>query len=257
MSQIPAAPNVECTDDIVGDVPGIWCRPINSATRVILYLHGGWFVSGTPHGYRNFVGHLAARADAPALIPQYRLAPEHQFPAAVEDVHDAYQGLVDRGVREITIVGDSAGGQLALELLARIVREIHGRCPSNAVLLSPVTDLSQSGATWESRDAMDLLFTKQQVRELIDLYLGDTDRALPLSSRTRDFSRFPAMRIHTGDDEVLLDDSLRLAQRASDMGVDVRLDVWEGMLHVFPSSFAQFEAADAALNEIAAFIRNS
>jgi acetyl esterase/lipase len=123
------------------------------------------------------------------------------------------------------------------------------------VLLSPVTDLSLSGITWESRDALDPLFTKEQARQLIASYLGDADPALPFSALEQDFAGFPPIRIHVGDDEVLLDDSLRLAQRAEDAGVDVRLDVWEGMIHVFPSDLATFEAANRALDEIAAFIR--
>jgi acetyl esterase/lipase/ketosteroid isomerase-like protein len=255
MLQTPAAEDIAYAADTIGGVPGIWCRPSKPTSRTVLYLHGGWFVSGSPEAYRNFVGQIAARASAPVFIAGYRLAPEHPFPAAIEDARAAFDGLVDRGLRDIVIAGDSAGGALALELLAGIVRDAPEVRPTGAVLLSPVTDLSQSGVTWESRDAADLLFTKQQVRELIDQYVGDADPALPFSSVKQDFTGFPPMRIHVGDDEVLLDDSLRLAERAGNAGVDVRLDVWEGMLHVFPSGFATFEAANLALDEVTAFIR--
>jgi epsilon-lactone hydrolase len=256
MLQTPAAENIAYTADTIGGVPGIWCRPPDPTSRTVLYLHGGWFVSGSPEAYRNFVGQIAARANTAIFIAGYRLAPEHPFPAAIEDARAAFDGLVARGLRDVVIAGDSAGGALALELLAGIVRDALEVRPASAVLLSPVTDLSQSGVTWQSRDAADLLFTKQQVRELIDLYVGDADPTLPFSSLEQDFTGFPPLRIHVGDDEVLLDDSLWLAERAGDAGVDARLDVWEGMLHVFPSAFATFDAASVALDEVADFIRN-
>jgi epsilon-lactone hydrolase len=110
--------------------------------------------------------------------------------------------------------------------------------------------------TWESRDTADLFFTKRQARELIALYLGDANASLPFAPLERDLGGFPPIRIHVGDDEMLLDDSMRFAQRAEAAGVDVRLDVWDGMLHVFPSQLATFEAANQALDDIAAFIRN-
>jgi monoterpene epsilon-lactone hydrolase len=256
MRRVPAADEIEYTAGAMGDVPGLWCRPRRAAERTILHLHGGWFVSGSPEAYRNFVGQIASRANVAAFIPAYRLAPEHPFPAAVEDARSAYLGLLRRGFGDVVIVGDSAGGSLALELTARVVRDGSATRPTALVLLSPVTDLSQSGVTWESRDAADLLFTRERTRELVEMYLGGSDVSAALSSRTQEFDGFPPIRIHVGDDEVLLDDSLRLAQRAGAAGVDVRLDVWEGMLHVFPSAFDQFEAANIALDEISAFIRN-
>jgi acetyl esterase/lipase len=255
--QTPPAQNIDYTTDTIGGIGGVWCRPPAATNRTILYLHGGWFVSGSPEAYRNFVGQIAVRSNAAAFIPSYRLAPEHPFPAGIEDVQAVYRSLVERGLQNVVIVGDSAGGSLALELSARIAHDPKEPAPAAAVLLSPVTDLSLSGVTWESRDAADLLFTKQQVEGLVRMYLGDADPALAFSSLTQDFAGFPPIRVYAGDDEVLLDDSLRLAQRAADSGVDIRLDVWEGMLHVFPSSFAMFEAASTALDEMCAFIRNT
>lgn len=254
MLQTPAVGNITYASDAIGGVPGVWCRPANAANRTVLYLHGGWFVFGSAEAYRNFVGHIAALANAAVFIPNYRLAPEHPYPAAVEDVQSVYTGLLDLGLRGVMLAGDSAGGALALEFLASTVRNASVAKPRGAVLISPVTDLSLSGATWETRDAADVLFTKEQVRELVTLYLGDADPALPFSSLTQDFAGFPPLRVHVGDDEMLLDDSVRLVQRAADAGVDVRLDIWEGMLHGFPVSLATFEAANQALDEIAAFI---
>ena len=256
MLQTPAAENIAYESDTIAGVPGVWCRPANTTNRTVLYLHGGWFVFGAAQAYRNFVGHIASLADAAVFIPNYRLAPEHPFPAGVEDVRAVYTGLLDRGFHDVVIMGDSAGGALALELLAWTVHNALGLQPKAAVLISPVTDLSLSGATWETRDAADVLFTKEQVRELIALYLGDADPAQPFSSLTQDFAGFPPLRIHVGDDEMLLDDSVRLANRAEDAGVDVRLDIWEGMLHGFPVSLGTFDSANRALDEIAAFIRS-
>ncbi len=241
--------------DTITGVSGIWCRPADSTDRTLLWLHGGWFIGGSAEAYRNFVGHFAARSGAAAFIPDYRLAPEHPYPAAVEDVRAAYKGLFDRGLGDVVVAGDSAGGTLALELLHWIFRNEFRAGPRGVVLLSPITDLSLSGETWESRDAADVLFTIEQARELIALYLGGADPSLPFSPLTQDIAGFPPMRIHVGDDEVLLDDSVRLARRAEEAGIDVRLDVWEGMLHGFPAALETFEAANSALDDIAAFIK--
>lgn len=255
LRQTPAAKNVEYARETIAGVPGVWCRPADPTDRTILWLHGGWFVAGSAEAYQNFVGNFAARAGSAAFIPDYRLAPEHPYPAAVEDVRAVYKGLLNRGSTDIVLAGDSAGGTLALELLHWTSgAELQVR-PRGVVLLSPITDLSLSGETWASRDAADVLFTKAQARELIALYLGDTDPSLPFAPLTQALAGFPPMRIHTGDDEVLLDDSVRLARRAEEAGVDVRLDVWAGMLHGFPASLATFEAANSAIDEIAAFIR--
>jgi len=256
LRQTPPAKNVDYVPDTIAEVPGTWCRPVVPVDRTILWLHGGWFVGGSADAYRNFVGHFAGRSGASAFIPDYRLAPEHPYPAAVEDVRAAYRGLLDRGLADVVIAGDSAGGTLALELLHAISRNEFKARPRGVVLLSPITDLSLSGETWESRDAADVLFTKEQARELVDLYLGHADSSLPFSPLTQDIAGFPPMRIHVGDDEVLLDDSVRLARRAEKAGVDVRLDIWDGMLHGFPAALATFEAAKSALYEIAAFIRD-
>jgi epsilon-lactone hydrolase len=255
LRQTPAAEGLEYAPDTLAGVPGIWCRPADPTDRTILWLHGGWFVGGSADAYRNFIAHFARRSGAAAFIPDYRLAPEHPYPAALEDVRAAYQGLLDRGLANVVLAGDSAGGALALELLNWVARSKVGARPKRVVLISPITDLSLSGESWESRDAADVLFTKEQARELIALYLGDADPSLPFSPLTQDIAGFPPLRIHVGDDEVLLDDSVRLARRAEEAGDDVRLDVWEGMLHGFPASLGTFEAANSAVDQIAAFIR--
>ncbi|HEY2476172.1 MAG TPA: alpha/beta hydrolase [Candidatus Cybelea sp.] len=254
LRQTPAAKDVEYVPDTIAGIPGVWCRPPKPTDRTILWLHGGWFVGGSADAYSNFIGHFAARSGAAAFIPDYRLAPEHPYPAAVEEVHAAYNGLLDRGLGNVVLAGDSAGGTLALDLLDWVRSESAAR-PRAAVLISPITDLSLSGESWETREAADVLFTKEQARELIAFYLADADPSRPFSPLRQDIAGFPPLRIHVGDDEVLLDDSVRLVQRAEEAGVDARLDVWEGMLHGFPASLGTFEAANNAVDEIAAFIR--
>lgn len=163
--------------------------------------------------------------------------------------------MAEAGWQRIGVAGDSAGGALAIELLSALARRPGAVDPSAGVLLSPVTDLTLSGATWESRVQADLVFTKEQVKEVVSLYLGGADPASGLASPINlDLHGLPPLSLHVGDDEMLLDDSRRFTQLAEAAGVDVRLDVWEGMLHVFPAALDQFEASRIALDEVAMFL---
>src|SRR6266550_7670751 len=148
MERVAAPPDVTFAADTVGGIPGWWAKPARPRQgAAILHVHGGWFNLGTARAYRNFVGHIASSAGADAFVPDYRLAPEHLFPAAVEDVEACYRGLVDKGITKIALTGDSAGGNLALVLLP-----IAGaQAPVGAVAISPVTDLALSGESYETR----------------------------------------------------------------------------------------------------------
>jgi monoterpene epsilon-lactone hydrolase len=220
-------------------------------------LHGGWFMLGSAEGYRHFVSHIAARTQTATFIPDYRLAPEHTLPAATDDARNAYNGLADSGTTRIAVVGDSAGGALTLELLASLNRRPGPVFPKAAVLFSPVTDLTLSGDTWVSRQQADLLFTKEQIQQILPLYLGTADPASALASPlNQDLHGFPPLRIYTGDDEMLLSDSVRLAERANAAGVDVRLNVWDGMLHGFATAIDTFETSRNALDDVATFLRS-
>jgi monoterpene epsilon-lactone hydrolase len=244
--------------DTLGGIPGLWVHPADwQSSEAIVHLHGGWFNFGSAKAYRHLVGHIAARAGARAFIPDYRLAPEHPFPAATDDVLACYQGLAERDVHRIALTGDSAGGNLALVLASRVTGEA---ASANATLigvavLSPVTDLTLSGATYETRADADPLFTRPQVAELVRSYLGSADARHPLASPLHGrHSGMPPVRIHVGDDEVLLDDSLRYVERAAAAGVDARADVWMGMPHGFPGSIGRLKAAAQALDAIGAFL---
>jgi acetyl esterase/lipase len=251
------APGIAYEADVLGGVNGWWCKPPNAAAgRVLLHLHGGWFVFGSAQAYRNFVGNIALRSGIATFIADYRLAPEHPLPAAIDDAHAAYNGLVERGFRDIAVTGDSAGGALAVELAAMLEKNLDVIKPSALVLISPVADLTLSGESWITRNEADVYFTKAQVQALVQMYLGDRSATDPLASPlSLDLGGLPPIRIHVGDDEVLLDDARRFAERAVAAGVDTKLEIWQGMLHVFPNAVGTFEAADVALDEIGAFLK--
>ena len=242
----------------VGNVPGLWVHPASSRSgEAILHFHGGWFHAGTAAAYRHLVGHIAARAGVRAFVPDYRLAPEHPFPAAVDDALATYRGMSDSGMRRIAVTGDSAGGNLALVLAACVAGNA---VPAKANLVgatvfSPVTDLTLSGATYETRAEADLYFTKPQVAALVRSYLGTADPNLPLTSPLQGrLSGLPPVRIHVGDDEVLLDDSRQYVKRAIAAGVDARLDVWTGMPDGFVAIIGAVKAAAQALDATGLFL---
>jgi acetyl esterase/lipase len=247
MEQVRAADSVKCTESSVGGVRGIWCTPASHDCGVaMLYLHGGAFVLGAARAYRNFVGQIVARSGVPAFVADYRLAPEHPFPAAFEDAQAAYRDLAARfGSDKVAVVGDSAGGGLALSLLRA---EPRARC---GALLSPWTDLALSGGSIKSKAAQDPVLKRAALEGAARLYLGDRDprdpQASPLYAPTRGT---PRIQVHVGTSEILLDDSLRL-------GAEDRIEVhaWEDMPHVFHSSIDLFDAARAALDLIAGFLR--
>jgi epsilon-lactone hydrolase len=258
MESVLPRDDVTFTSDTIGGIPGVWVQPTHCRLdATILHLHGGWFNLGTAKAFRHLVAHIAARVGAKAFIPDYRLAPEHPFPAAVEDVVACYRGFDERGIRRIAVTGDSAGGNLALVLASLLT----GDAVSTKTILvgvaalSPVTDLTLSGATYETRADADPYFTRPQVAELVRSYLGSADPkhslASPLYAR---LSGLPSVRIHVGDDEVLLDDSRQYIERAVAAGVDARLDIWMGMPHGFPGSVGKLKAAGRTLDAIGVFL---
>ena len=268
MGHVAAPADVAYEPDTIGGVSGWWARPTNKTpVGTILYFHGGWYIFGTAKAYRHFAGHIANRTGAEVFVPDYRLAPEHPFPAGLLDAQACYRGLIERGVRQpkrhprdvgrIAIAGDSAGGGLTLALLSLLkTQETSGGVrPSAALVVSPLTDLTLTGRSWETRAAADPYFTKAQGSSMVPLYLGSHDPKDPLASPLYgDLAGLPPIRVHVGDDEVLLDDSLRYVERAVAAGVDARVDIWEGLPHVFPSAVGQLEAADRALSAIGSFL---
>jgi monoterpene epsilon-lactone hydrolase len=261
LESVPAPGDVTFEPGTVGGVPGVWVYPASSRPdQALLHFHGGWFHAGSATAYRHLVGHIAARAATKAFVPDYRLAPEHPFPAAVDDALATYRGMDDSGIRRIAVTGDSAGGNLALVVASCVAaKAVTAKAILvGAVALSPVTDLTLSGASYETRAEADLYFTKQQVAELVQSYLGGADPNDPLASPLQGrLSALPSIRIHVGDDEVLLDDARRYVERAVAAGVDARLDVWTGMPHGFPAIIGTIKASAQALDAIGLFLTES
>ena len=258
MERVVSPTDVTFEADTVGGIPGLWAKPARPRKgTAIIHVHGGWFNLGSARAYRNLVGHIASSAGANAFIPDYRLAPEHPFPAAVADVEACYRGLIDKGINKIAVVGDSAGGNLALVLLSIACDQVHkdDKALVGAVAISPVTDLALTGESFETRAEADPYFTKSQVAGLVASYLGEADPKNPLASPLYgDLRGLPPIRVHVGDDEVLLDDSRRYVERAVAAGVDAELDVWMGMPHGFVTGIGEFDAAREALSAIGAFL---
>ncbi|MFZ6730947.1 alpha/beta hydrolase [Undibacterium sp. Ji42W] len=262
MSQVPDADAVDYEPFSVAGIPGVWCRPAGAQNdAAILYLHGGGYVLGSSAAYQNLAAQIAARTGVEAFVPDYRLAPEHHFPGALEDAITAYKGLIALGYRHIALVGDSAGGGLALAVLSRL-QELAGTAgltpPVCAAVMSPWTDLSLSGASMSTRAAYDPLLSREVLAKAAVLYLGNqsVETKDPLVSAL--FARHEGLapvRLHVGADEVLMDDAIRYAQVLSAAGGTAEAHVWEGMTHVFPASLSSLIAAREALDDIGNFLR--
>jgi monoterpene epsilon-lactone hydrolase len=219
-----------------GGVPAEWVTPDDADPEaVLLYLHGGGYVIGSVASHRKLVGHLCKAAGCRGISVDYRLAPEHPHPAAVEDSTTAYRWLLAQGVEpgRIAIAGDSAGGGLTLTTLLSL-RDAGTPLPAAAVPLSPWTDMEGTGESMTSRAVHDPLVADAGLKAMADLFLSGKDARDPLASPLHaDPTGLPPLLIQVGDHEVLLDDSVRFAARAEKAGVDVTLEIWPEMIHVF------------------------
>jgi epsilon-lactone hydrolase len=241
----------------IGGVKAERIVPTNAVEgRRILYLHGGGYTGGSPRSHRPMVARLAEAARSAAVSLDYRLAPEHPFPAAVEDAVDAYRALLAEGVwPERTIVaGDSAGGGLALALALKLKGEGLPQ-PAGLFVISPWADLTQGHATYETKAGDDPMLTRERLDEAAAEYLGGADAKNPLASPVfGDFSGVAPMLIQVGSEETLLGDSLLLAERAGHARVEVRLEVWPEMIHVWHAFGGQLGAARKAIKTAGAWM---
>jgi monoterpene epsilon-lactone hydrolase len=232
--------------------------PVNGEEQeIVLYLHGGGFIVGDAEGFRGLAGTIANDVQARVLIVDYRLAPENPFPSAVEDAADAYEWLLSNGTPASAIVmaGDSAGAGLVLSALA-VARNRDLPMPTAAALFSPWADLSLDGNTIASKQSEDLMLDSDMLRGCVQAYLGNAAITDPLASPvSADLHGFPPMLIQVGSAEILLDDSVRLASRAGAHGVNVRLEVWPQMPHVWHSFAPVLDEGRRAIREAAAFLR--
>ena len=203
--------------------------------KVILYLHGGGYLMGSPRTHRSLVWRIARQAKASSLVIDYRLAPENPYPAALEDAFASYTWILEQNARppKISIMGDSAGGGLALALLLKL-QEKGLILPGCAVVLSPWTDLTCSGPSIEGKAGKDPILDRDKLRVGARCYAGEIDLKTPfLSPLYGKFNKLPPLLIQVGTDEMLLDDSRQFAEKAVEAGHPVELEVWEGMIHVW------------------------
>jgi monoterpene epsilon-lactone hydrolase len=224
--------------------------------RAILYLHGGGYCLGSPRSHRAMAARFADQANALTLVPHYRLAPEAPFPAAVEDALKAYRYLLDEGYqpRHIAIAGDSAGGGLTLAT-ALAAREAGLPQPACLFLISPWADLGRHGPSYARMEALDPMITVSGIKDYAARYGAGTDLDHPqLSPARADLTGLPPMLIHVGQAEVLLSDSVTLAQQAGLCGVEVRLEIWPEMIHVWHAFHDMLGAARTATTQAAQWI---
>lgn len=240
-------------------VPAEWILPADrEPTRVVLFLHGGSFNSGSITSHRTLAGNVALASEARSLLIDYRLAPEHPFPAAVEDSLSAYRWLLDRGIApgRLAVAGDSAGGSLVLSLLLQ-AREEKMPLPAAAVCLSPAPDLTFSSASWTYNARKDLMLDARKERASVEIYLRDTDRRDPLASPTfADLRGLPPLLIQIGSRELLLSDAEELAARAKAAGVDVTLEVWPEMQHEWQFAAAFLPEGRRAIGRVGEFVKS-
>jgi epsilon-lactone hydrolase len=258
MNHVPPAVGVSSENGVVGGVKGWWCTPAGACPGVaILFLHGGGYVMGSASAYRNFAGHFAQRMQAAAFVADYRLGPEHPFPAALDDAYAAYLGLVNAGFNQIVVVGDSAGGGLSLSLLAFLQAHANDVAigPSAAVVMSPWTDLTMSGHSIHGKAEEELYLTHEMLLACAKMYLNGADATDPRASVVNgSMHELPPLQIHVGTSEILLDDSLCYAQRAQTESDGVSLHIWDGMPHVFQNCLGILQAADQSLEIMTSFV---
>ncbi|MGK0338660.1 MAG: acetyl esterase/lipase [Candidatus Azotimanducaceae bacterium] len=242
----------------IGDVVAEWVTIEGiDQNKVILYLHGGGYIVGTPDTYRDVAWRIAELAGCRVLLVDYRLAPEFPFPTAVEDATNAYRWLLGEGFepQNIALCGDSAGGGLAVATALNL-KNLGLPQPACAMLMSPWVDLACRGDSHEYNDGKDCMLTHRALVKMADFYLGDRDRKAPLASPLYgDLSGLCPMMIHVGSTEVLYSDSEGLAERVTAAGGIAEIEVWPKMPHVFPVFAARIPEGKAALAKMAEYFK--
>jgi monoterpene epsilon-lactone hydrolase len=249
---------IEISATAIGDMYAEWVLPSGaSKDKAILYFHGGGYVIGSPQGHRTHVAKFVTGTSTGALVFDYRLAPEHPFPAAIDDAVAAYRYLLAEGVKpsQIAFAGDSAGGGLCLATLLA-TKDKNLPLPAAAVALSPWTDLACTGESLTIRDKADLLSWTESWTVFSHYYIADSDHRNPWASPLYgDLSGLPPILIYVGENEVLFDDSRRFAEKAKAAGVDITLRVGRGLFHCYPVCAPLFPEATQAMAEICEFIK--
>ncbi|KJS53666.1 alpha/beta hydrolase [Streptomyces rubellomurinus subsp. indigoferus] len=258
MARMAVPDGIRITRTMLGGRPSLHIEPDNGPrTGTILYFHGGGFVFGSPETALSLTGQLVARTGFRSYSLDYRLAPEHPFPAAIEDTLGAYRALLDSGADPSTIAfaGDSAGGGLTVTTCLA-ARDAGLPMPAAIVAFSPGLDATRTGESMDTKAGIDPFFTRASLGHTGAMYLAGADPHQPMLSPAvlADLTGFPPMLLQAGTNEVLLDDSTRLAARARAAGVDVVLDITADVPHVFQSFAGVLDEADQALDRAALFL---
>jgi monoterpene epsilon-lactone hydrolase len=242
----------------VPERPAEWLTPPGARTdAVVLYLHGGGYVIGSPRSHRHLAAAIARAAGTRVLLLDYRLAPEHPFPAALEDAVAAYQWLLGEGISpgRLVMAGDSAGGGLAIATLLAL-RDRGLPKPAGGVCISPWVDLTNSAASYGTKASVDPIVTREGIIMMAQAYVGAGDPKQPLVSPLyADLRNLPPLLVHVGSDEVLLDDAVGLGEHARAAGVDVRVEEWPAMIHVWHWFLPMLDEAERAIAGIGTFVR--
>jgi monoterpene epsilon-lactone hydrolase len=251
--------DVRRSSTVLGDRPAWFVEPEHDARPgTILYFHGGWWVVGSPETSMSVTANLVSRTGVRAVSLDYRLAPEHPFPAAIEDGVAAFRALLESGVdaSSIAFAGDSAGGGLCVTTCL-MARAAGLPMPAAIVAFSPAVDATRSGASMDGKAGIDPFFTRAGLDPTSAMYLAGQDPRQELLSPATlaDLTGLPPLLLQVGTNEVLLDDSTRLAARARDAGVDVILDVTAGVPHVFQAFVGVLDEADRALDRASLFLK--
>lgn len=258
MAQMTVPDNIRTTHTTLGNRPTLHVEPDNGRRAgTILYFHGGGWVFGSPETALSLTGNLAVKTGFGAYSVDYRLAPEHPFPAAIEDTLGAYRALLESGKDASTIVfaGDSAGGGLTITTCLA-ARDAGLPLPAAVVAFSPGLDATRTGESMHTKQGIDPIFTRETVEHTGAMYLAGADPQQPLLSPAvlADLTGLPPLLLQVGTNEILLDDSTRLAARATAAGVDVILDITADVPHVFQSFAGVLDEADEALDRAALFL---
>lgn len=251
--------DVTYAEEVIGGVPGIWALPIGAdRAKVLIFTHGGGFAVGSAASHRKLAGHVAKALGVTAFVLDYRRAPEHPHPAQIEDGVAVFTALLDRGIQpaDITTIGDSAGGNLAIAIPLAL-REQGEPLPGSVIAFSPWLDMENKGETLITNDATDALITQGLLEGMIAGVLGDSvSPTNPLANPLHaDFTGFPRLYVNAGSEESLLDNATRVAERARKSGVDVTLSVVNRMQHVFPFLAGRDSQADDEIQAIARWYR--
>ena len=259
MTRLPVAGGVDVTVEQIGGVDCEWHVPDGcDDAPVLCYLHGGAYIMGSPATHRRLVSHIARDARMRAVVPDYRLAPEHRYPAQLEDSLAVWRSLVQGGIDPATVAigGDSAGGNLAVATMLRL-RDSGEALPAACVLLSPWLDLVGDGESHRTRSRYDPWFRPEKMPDVVAWFCDDRAAADPLVSPVRaDAAGLPPALIQVGDHEILLSDSTRLADNIRATGGRVDLHVWPDMWHVFQYFIGLMPESAKAVADIGRFLRS-